>query len=89
MAPANLLANAYLVKQIIIKEPNIKNVSDIRARKHGSKVFIDIRICVDPYIDVCEGHEIAEMVEAIIKREIENVKDVVVHVDPHPINQEI
>lgn len=79
----------YNVKQIIINEPNIKNVTDIRARKHGSKVFIDIRICVNPNIDVYEGHEIAETVEAIIKREIENVKDVVVHVDPYISNQRI
>jgi len=70
------------VKQTIMSEAHVKYVSDLRTRKHGSKVFVDIRICVDPSIDVYEGHEIAERVEDIIKKNIENVKDVIVHVDP-------
>lgn len=76
------------VKEIIINEAYIKNVSDIRTRKHGSKVFVDIRICVDPHINVYEGHEIAERVESIIKAEIVNIKDVIVHVDPYCANSE-
>jgi len=71
------------VTQIIMNEAHVKHVGDIRTRKHGSKVFVDIKICVDPYIDVYEGHQIAEKVESIIKSEIENVKDVIVHVDPY------
>jgi len=74
------------VTQIIMKEPYVKHVGDIRTRKHGSKVFVDIKICVDPCIDVYQGHEIAEKVERIIKSEIENVKDVIVHVDPYSVN---
>ncbi len=70
------------VKEMIMRETQVKYVGDIRTRKHGPKVFVDIRICVDCNIDVREGHEIAEKVENIIKRKIENVKDVIVHVDP-------
>lgn len=71
------------VKEIILEETHVKHISDIRTRKHGSKVFVDMNICVDPHIDVYEGHEIAVKVEKIIRREIENVKDVIVHVDPY------
>jgi len=68
-----------------MNEAHVKHVGDIRTRKHGSNVFVDINICVDPYMDVYEGHEVAEKVENIIKREIDNVKDVVVHVDPYSV----
>ncbi|HZJ76720.1 MAG TPA: cation diffusion facilitator family transporter [Oscillospiraceae bacterium] len=71
------------VKDIIIDETATKNISDMRTRQHGSKVFVDIRICVDPNISVYNGHGIAQNVENIIRREIENVKDVIVHVYPY------
>ena len=70
------------VKNVIINETDAKNISDMRTRQHGTKVFVDISICVDPDINVQEGHEIAQEVENIIKKEIENVKDVIVHVNP-------
>ncbi len=71
------------IKDIIVNKTDTKNISDIRTRQHGSKVFVDIKICVNPDISVCEGHEIAKEVENIIKEEIKNVKDVIVHVDPY------
>ena len=74
------------LKKIILKETSVKYISDLRTRKHGAKVLIDIRICVDPTMDVHQGHEIAEKVERIIKRELENAKDVIVHVDPCKFN---
>ncbi|MFW5648311.1 MAG: cation diffusion facilitator family transporter [Candidatus Alkaliphilus sp. MAG34] len=70
------------VKKVIISKTDTKNISDMRTRRHGTKVFVDISICVDPDINVQEGHEIAREVENIIKEEIENVKDVIVHVNP-------
>ncbi|MDI9476035.1 MAG: cation diffusion facilitator family transporter [Natronincolaceae bacterium] len=71
------------VKNVIINKTDAKNISDMRTRQHGTKVFVDISICVDPDINVQEGHEIAQEVENIIKKEIENVKDVIVHVNPY------
>ncbi|AOT72996.1 cation diffusion facilitator family transporter [Geosporobacter ferrireducens] len=57
-------------------------ITEIRGRKHGSKAYVDVKICVDPHISVYKGHNIGEEVEALIKENIENVKDVIVHVDP-------
>lgn len=66
----------------IMAHKQVKTINDIKARKHGSKVFVDIQIAVDPDITVLEGHRIAEDVEKIIFETIENVKDVLVHVNP-------
>lgn len=71
------------VKNIIINKTGAKNISDMRTRQHGTKVFVDISICVDPDINVQEGHKIAKEVENIIREEITNVKDVIVHVNPY------
>lgn len=75
------------VKKIIINKTDVKNIDDMRTRKHGATVFIDIKICVSPEISVNEGHNIAKEVEDIIRKEIKNVKDVVVHVNPYCYNK--
>ncbi len=71
------------IKDTIINKTKTENISDIRTRQHGTKVFVDVKICVNPEISVYEGHEIAKSVENIIKKEIKNVKDVIIHVNPY------
>ncbi len=53
-----------------------------RARKIGSWYMINLDIEVDPKMSVLEAHGIAKKVEDIIKEDIKNVYDVMVHVEP-------
>lgn len=55
---------------------------NIRTRGTAGQVFVDLKILVDSSISVKEGHDIAERVEKIIKKEFPDVVDVVVHVEP-------
>ena len=77
------LEDLQRVIDLILKEKKILKINDIRTRKHGSKVFVDVRVSVDPNMDIYDGHSIAEEVEDIIKNEVKNVKDVIVHLDPY------
>lgn len=77
------------LKEAIITHEEIININDIRTRKHGSKVLIDIKVCVGPGMTVTKGHEISEEVEKIIKTKIKNVEDIVVHLDPCHFEKEI
>lgn len=70
-----------IYNQIVAVE-GVSGVTEIRGRKHGSKAYVDVKICVDPYISVYKGHNIGEEVESLIKSNLDNVKDVIVHVDP-------
>lgn len=70
------------ISKIVLRETNIESINDLKARKHGSKVFIDIEICVDSHISVLEGHDIAENVEKVIYDNLDDVKKVLVHVNP-------
>ncbi|AKL94135.1 cation diffusion facilitator family transporter [Clostridium aceticum] len=72
------------VKHSILRKSKVQCINDIRTRKHGSKVFVDIRVCVDATMDIYNGHCVAEEVENIIRSEVNNVKDVIVHLDPFP-----
>lgn len=72
----------YKLAHKLLENSQINNINEIRTRRHGTKVFVDIKICVDPHLTVSEGHDVAEEVENIIYNSIDNVKDVLVHVNP-------
>ncbi len=54
----------------------------VRSRMVGNLYMIALDIEVDPEITVLQGHGIAEAVEKNIKNSVENVYDIVVHVEP-------
>jgi len=54
----------------------------VRIRRIAGRWDIDIHIEVSPNIKVIEAHHIAYKVETAIKKQIENVYDVMVHVEP-------
>ena len=54
----------------------------VRARKIGHHYMVNLDIEVDPSLSVREAHEIARQVEKSIKSNLENIYDVMVHVEP-------
>ena len=58
------------------------NPHRVRARKIGHYYMINLDIEVDPDLPVREDHDIAKNVEDSIKKNIDNVYDVMVHVEP-------
>ncbi|KXZ40611.1 cation diffusion facilitator family transporter [Alkalithermobacter thermoalcaliphilus JW-YL-7 = DSM 7308] len=69
------------IKDLIMTVEGVNYVTSFKSRKHGSYIYIDLSICVDPNITVYKGHEIAHKVEDKIKENIENIKAVAVHID--------
>lgn len=53
-----------------------------RARKIGSHYMINLDIEVDPLLTILEAHDIAKNVEDSIKNNIDNVYDVMIHIEP-------
>ena len=49
---------------------------------HPINVMITLDIEVNPQITITQAHEIAESVEKSIKSSIDNVYDILVHVEP-------
>lgn len=60
----------------------VRAITELRGRKHGSKAYVDIKICVDPHISVHKGHDIGENAENLVLSRMKNVKEVIVHIDP-------
>lgn len=58
------------------------NPHKVRTRQISGMYIIDIDIEVDPNIPVFKAHKIANLVETRIKQEIDNVYDIMIHVEP-------
>lgn len=70
------------IKEETLKVHGVENISDLKTRNFGSKVYVDIEIFVDSKITVEEGHKIATTVHDNIENKIQNVKHCMVHVEP-------
>ena len=62
--------------------PGAGNPHRVRSRMIGNLYLITLDIEVDPQITITQAHEIADSVEKSIKGSIDNVYDILVHVEP-------
>lgn len=67
--------------------PGAMNPHRIRSRQLGNLYMIGLDIEVDGNLPLYEAHEIAQEVEESIKKNIENIYDIIVHVEPAGIEQ--
>lgn len=73
------------IRKIILSVPNVKGIDILKTRRHGNKIYVDVDIVVDRNISVLDGHDIANAVRNDVISKLEDVKDVMVHVNPcHP-----
>ena len=62
--------------------PGVEEVHDVRIHPLGSSYGTDLTLWVNGALTVTEGHEIAVAAEAAIRRSLERIDHVVVHVEP-------
>jgi cation diffusion facilitator family transporter len=62
--------------------PGVVAVHEMRSRSMAGQFFVDVHVEVDSHISVSEGHYIADKAYAAIKQNVDNIKDITVHIDP-------
>ena len=67
---------------LIKQTQGVEKVHQLRTRRMGGDIFIDVHILVSPTLSVSEGHYIAQHVHRALTMHFDRVKDVTVHVDP-------
>lgn len=68
--------------EAVEKVPGAGNPHRVRSRMIGNLYMITLDIEVDPLMTITQAHEIADCVERSIKASIDNVYDILVHVEP-------
>lgn len=74
--------------QAVEKVPGALNPHRIRSRQLGNLYMIGLDIEVDGKLSLYDAHEIAQTVEESIHKNIDNVYDIIIHIEPAGIEQE-
>ena len=69
------------IRATLIATPGVVDVHDLRTRRMGHRVLVDVHLQVDGNITVRVGHEIGEQARHRVINEHPEVLDVLVHID--------
>ncbi len=61
--------------------PGVISLHDVRSRRVGGEVLIDLHALVDPECSVTEGHHIGENLRKRLIHKFSDVEDILVHID--------
>ena len=70
------------IRQSILSVDGVDTLHVLRTRRMGSEALADVHIQVSPSLSVSEAHYISETVRSQVMRDISEVSDVMVHIDP-------
>jgi cation diffusion facilitator family transporter len=70
------------IRQVITAVDGVCKIHQLRNRKMGGDIFVDVHVLVSPWISVSEGHHIAQRVHLALMNANPQIKDVTVHIDP-------
>jgi cation diffusion facilitator family transporter len=70
------------IEAMIKAVPGVNTLHMLRTRTVNNKIFLDVHILVEPRISVSEGHYIGEQVIHTLYKNIAEIGDITLHVDP-------
>ena len=70
------------IRDTIQTVTGVRDLHLLRTRRMGADALVDVHIQVDPRLSVSEGHQVSEAVRQRLIGEIDEVTDVMVHIDP-------
>jgi len=71
-----------LIADVVKKVQGVKRCHKIRARGRQDDIHVDLHVSVDNNMHVDKAHYISHKIQDDVKRQIEGVTDVIVHVEP-------
>lgn len=71
-----------IISDIVLGVPGVKACHKIRTRGRPDDINLDLHVQVDPDMHIDDAHNISFKIEAAIKKNIPEISDVVVHMEP-------
>ncbi|MCD8348572.1 MAG: cation diffusion facilitator family transporter [Lachnospiraceae bacterium] len=71
------------MRQYIAGQEGVARVDLLQTRMFGEKVYVDVEIAVDAHMELEDAHAIAERVHDGLEQQFDNIKHVMVHVNPY------
>lgn len=76
------MLNSKEIEKIVIQVPGILGCHKIRTRGNENEIYLDLHCFVNSKVSVEKGHDISHQAVSLIKKEIPEVKDVIIHIEP-------
>ena len=70
------------IRQTILRTDGVKELSEIKARMHGSEILVEATVHVNPLLTVIQSHDITVKVEDQLLIE-HGINHVIVHIEPY------
>lgn len=70
------------ITKIVLSVAGVKSCHKIRTRGRNDDIYVDLHVQVHPYMHINEAHQISHQIEQALKKEINGIVDVVVHMEP-------
>lgn len=77
------------IERVVNEDEKVRNITYIKARYTGAKLWIDMAIALDSNLTVGQGHDVAERIKEGIFKEVGMIDHVIVHVDPYEGNKKM
>lgn len=71
------------IEKVVLKQKGVLRIDDIKTRIFGNKIYVDIEIALDGNKTLNETHKIAEKVHDKVEKKFEDIKHIMVHVNPY------
>jgi len=70
------------VRQSVLEVQGVEGVHELRGRRMGSTIHLDVHIEVDPWLSVSAAHNIGDAVRQQVHKRHPNVTESFIHIDP-------
>lgn len=63
--------------------PEVKRIDLIRAREHGHYILVDVRISIDHFKTIKQGHDLGREIKKVLMAKNDHIQEVLIHLNPY------
>ena len=70
------------IRDCIMKQEGVLSIDLLKTRTFANRIYVDLEISADGQMTLAEAHEIAHRIHDDVEQEIQDVKHIMIHVNP-------
>ncbi|MCM3002715.1 cation diffusion facilitator family transporter [Priestia koreensis] len=63
--------------------PEVQRIDLIRAREHGHYILVDVRISIDHFKTIKQGHDLGREIKKVLMAKNDHIQEVLIHLNPY------
>jgi cation diffusion facilitator family transporter len=74
-------------EKVIFGFDEVRRIDRLRGREHGHYILVDLRISIDHFKTIKEGHDLAKAIKQALMAKYDNIEEVLIHLNPYYPNE--